>query len=1061
MTEPSLPLTCPKITKVVTVTSDLSLFDDSLGLQYCQNFGYSLSKEEVSLLTSLKHPVLVGCYRPEKETDEIVFDSCEFGSFSDLDVSKLDLSCHDLWSIRNQILQALKYLASHELYHKGINVSNVLVCSLHPIKVKLSLFSNGQILIRAVDTHIPIQELWKQKMNEQEEVCFDDLIRSIVKSVFPYSIVDKNIVFTNPNTLERNDLESLKALICSIESETMFKSVLSKSDFSIRNTSFSHLFKPFQSDGKNNLSFLNPVLVHVCTQGILRHKKPLLGFDFDNTLFKGKNEDFSSFATKMISISSHFRNVFFNAFDSACEFGGHCLDVAVNYPDTNCLLSCYCTTTSQLSSLPVVFLNWWEKLFITSLTTWTMNFDTSIISFKKISKLFLINFNEDLAIVTKFPTLSGILMSWTTFQSIPVVYDFNVLSSCYRLKSISIHYCIVPDLAPFSSITRLTHFSLSRVNITDFAPISELKKLTKLALNECCFSNLSLLSSLRQLEDLSCDVNNVSDLSPLSSLKQLSRLSLFKTSIYDLWPLRNLLKLSTLDLRETLLPQEHQRLLTNSSDIKMLINLFEHGVFGLDFSKYPVFELDLSLYSHCSRLRSLNLSERLVKNICVLSKFTNLETLDLSNVKIAEDNKPITDISFLSAFTKLRSLTLDGSKVTDLSPLSVLVELENLSLKNTIVFDLWPLKDLAKLSTLDLRETLLPKEHRRLLTNSSEIKALINSFKHGVFSLDFSQKETSYFVVDMSYFFRYSTLKSLNLSGRKVEDISVLSEFTELANVNLSNVILSNDSDHKITDISFLSSCVKVNSLSLDGSKVIDLSPLTFLVELERLSLKKTSVFDLWPLKNLTKLSTLDVRETLLPREHQRLLTNSPDIKAQIKSFEHGVFGLDFSKYYDTVNLFMYSHCSRLRSLNLSSRRVENIFVLSKFTNLETLDLSNVKIAEDNKPITDISFLSAFTKLRSLTLDGSKVTDLSPFSVLVELENLSLKNTIVFDLWPLKDLAKLSTLDLRETLLPKEHRRLLTNSSEIKALINSFEHGVDLDFLNDCSELLFDSFDTQ
>ncbi|KAL0220809.1 hypothetical protein RCL1_000663 [Eukaryota sp. TZLM3-RCL] len=415
------------------------------------------------------------------------------------------IDAHDLWSIRNQILHDLKYLASQGLYHKCLNLSNVLVCSLRPISIKLSLFSNSHVPIGFVNTEIPIQEFWKQKIIEHEEVCFDELIRSIIKSVFPYSIIDKNIVFANPNTLERSDLESLKALICSIEFETMFKS--------------------------------------------------------------GQSE--------------------------------------------------------------------------------------------------------------------------------------------------------------------------------------------------------------------------VADLSPLSLLVELKNLSLTKSKVFDLWPLKNLTKLSTLDLRETLILKENQQELTNSSEIKTLINSFEHGVFDLDFSNYKYIVCDLSLYCHCSASKSLNLSDIYVRNISEISKFPNLETLDLSNVKLGYNSYRqivrITDISFLSTCIKLKSLSLDRSEVADLSPLSLLSNtlrslslnnslfpnlcqlsnlkqleflslnnnnitdicalsslqnLTNLSLYNTKVSDLSSLQYLSKLSFLDVRKTLLSHEYHRRVSGLSCVQEFLNSFT--VHRVDFS-----------------------------------------------------------------------------------------------------------------------------------------------------------------------------------------------------------------------------------------------------------------------------------------------------------------------------------
>ncbi|KAL0216865.1 hypothetical protein RCL1_007348 [Eukaryota sp. TZLM3-RCL] len=178
---------------------------------------------------------------------------------------------------------------------------------------------------------------------------------------------------------------------------------------------------------------------------------------------------------------------------------------------------------------------------------------------------------------------------------------------------------------------------------------------------------------------------------------------------------------------------------------------------------------------------------------------------------------------------------------------------------------------------------------------------------------------------------------------------------------------------------------------------------------------------------------------TLLPRIHQKLLTNSFEVTTLINSFEHGV-ELDFSNHYDNVNLAFYSHCSRLMSLNLSRKGVDNIVEISKFTNLETLDLSNVKLGYNTYGavrVTDISFLSSCINLKSLSLDGSEVADLSPLSLLVELECLSLKATKVLDFWPLNNLTKLSSVDLRETLVPRKFQRVITNSSDIKVIINS------------------------
>ncbi|KAL0216957.1 hypothetical protein RCL1_007440 [Eukaryota sp. TZLM3-RCL] len=749
---------CPSVIKTTkSISSSISLVEDSEGTRFCKkNIGRSLSKQEISFLSSLKHPGLVGYYSTaEQDTNDLLFDYCEFGLFSDLDVSKQELSSHDLWSIRNQILQALKYLASQGVYHKGLNVSNVLVCSLRPVHVKLSLFSNSQVLIDSVASNVPLQEFWKQKMIEQEEVCFDDLIRSIVKSVLPYSIMDKSIVFTNPNTLERNDLESLKALICSFELETMFKSDQCIGDFSNVNTTLSHVFNTVKSQEHKNLFFSNTVLFFLFTQSILKFKRPLIVFEFDNSRFCSKSKTFFTFATKIILTSSNFRNVFFRAFDFYCSSKGHVLVIGDHFFTSQTDLISRCRDISNLSSTSIVCDNWLKKFPITGLSTTTLNFDTRLINCENITKVEVEETNEDLAAVTLFPNL-------TTFRLYRAVINFSVLALCSNLRSISLRSCSVDMSTPFSSLELLTSLSLNMVTfVKGYASLSKLKGLTELSANYCNISDLSVLSSLNQLTYLSLNHNKITDLTPLSSIKNLRtlcldynkisditplsiltklvKLDLVGTNVFDLWPLKDLMKLSEFTFHQDLLPEEHQFLFEKRNsrfDIKALISSFEKGISGLNFSNVNSSNINLSLYSHCSRLLSLNLSNRNVENITEISNFTMLETLDLSIVTLPGNNK-ITDISFLTSCVKLRSLSLDGSKVTDLSPLSLLVELECLSLKSTKVIDLWPLNNLTKLSTLDLRETLLPREHQQKLSHSSEIKTLINSFEHGVFALDF------------------------------------------------------------------------------------------------------------------------------------------------------------------------------------------------------------------------------------------------------------------------------------------------------------------------------------
>ncbi|KAL0216924.1 hypothetical protein RCL1_007407 [Eukaryota sp. TZLM3-RCL] len=404
------------------------------------------------------------------------------------------------------------------------------------------------------------------------------------------------------------------------------------SDFASVNNNFSCIFKSFKSQEQKNLFFSQTLLLHVFIQAILKCKKPLLEFNIDRCLLHSRNKEFSLFATKLISISVNFRNVFFCAFDFTCGSKGNHLALLTSHFNFDPFLISSCTSVSHLSRPSVGYLNFLKKFPITSITTDSLNFDTKLFDKEKVTELKLSEFQQDLATVTLFPNL----YSFGLFSS-RAVHDFSVLACCPNLRSVTLYWCTISDLNQFYNIEQLTSFSLFHAKVSDFSPLSELTKLKKLSMFNCNFSDLSFLSPLQHLEDLnlsgnkitdisvlsllnnlrilsangncifdyspiSClqsleklelDDNEITDISFLSSLKNLVDLSLKDNKIIDLTslsslfklqnlnlrdstvfflrPLKYLTKLYTLDVRGTLLPKKHQRILTNSYDIKTLV----------------------------------------------------------------------------------------------------------------------------------------------------------------------------------------------------------------------------------------------------------------------------------------------------------------------------------------------------------------------------------------------------------------------------------------------------------------------------------------------------------
>ena len=132
-------------------------------------------------------------------------------------------------------------------------------------------------------------------------------------------------------------------------------------------------------------------------------------------------------------------------------------------------------------------------------------------------------------------------------------------------------------------------------------------------------------------------------------------------------------------------------------------------------------------------------------------------------------------------------------------------------------------------------------------------------------------------VEDLAGLGTFSNIQSLNLSGNPVSDVSELSGLKHLRTLDLSKTHLINglsqigqkdeletlnlnsDGEHRLRDISALSSFQSLTTLKLQDQKVADVSPLSSLTKLKTLDLNKNEIVNVAPLASLTKLNYLDV----------------------------------------------------------------------------------------------------------------------------------------------------------------------------------------------------------
>ena len=269
----------------------------------------------------------------------------------------------------------------------------------------------------------------------------------------------------------------------------------------------------------------------------------------------------------------------------------------------------------------------------------------------------------------------------------------------------------------------------------------------------------------------------------------------------------------------------------------------------------------------------------------------------------------------------------------------------------------------------------------------------------------------------------------LECSSRQIIDLTGLSSFTSLVNLNLyDNQIVDITSiaalknldglsliTNKVSDLSPLSGLINLSGfLGLDSNQITDISPLVGLVNLDTLRLFNNQVSDLSPLSELPALTDLDLRSNQLSdltplsgltNLTYLLLSNNQLINAAPLSNLVSLTKLDLAGNQIT-DLSFLTGLVELEDLDLFENAVSDISPLAGLTNLTKLLLGRNQIS-------DISALAGLTKLSSfLQLLDNQISDISALSGLTSLVDVRLSSNQISDLSPLAGLTNLTFLNL-------------------------------------------------
>jgi Leucine-rich repeat (LRR) protein len=188
-----------------------------------------------------------------------------------------------------------------------------------------------------------------------------------------------------------------------------------------------------------------------------------------------------------------------------------------------------------------------------------------------------------------------------------------------------------------------------------------------------------------------------------------------------------------------------------------------------------------------------------------------------------------------SVFKRRLGITADSVTLDDIKNMTSIDALD-LS-DNQFLRTIEPLAELSNLKTLDLSGTGI--------TDLTPIRNLT-----GLAELDISQTS----VTDLTPLKYSDKLTRLVLAGTPVNDLSVVGQMPALETLDISRT--------GVLDISPLSACTSLKYLHMEAAPVSDLHPLATLTSLVEVNASQTLVRDLTPLSGLTQLEILSLDST-------------------------------------------------------------------------------------------------------------------------------------------------------------------------------------------------------
>jgi hypothetical protein len=538
-----------------------------------------------------------------------------------------------------------------------------------------------------------------------------------------------------------------------------------------------------------------------------------------------------------------------------------------------------------------------------------------------------------------------------------------------------------------------------KFNITDSIQVSDIKRFTSVEeldiTDDKMVQSFDPLSELRSLKSLHLAGTNIDDLSPIRNLGELVELNLSHTHVRELGALKYFSKLITLNLNTT-----------NVSDISILQRMQKLQSLDLGLTKIN----DLSALSTLTDLVSVNLQATHFTDLFPVQGLTKLSELNISRTSVQ-------DLSSLKTLKNLVTLNCDSTRVQTVATLADLENLKMLSANSTQISDLQPLQKLTRLEMVYCDHSAITKAladafmlaHPKvtIIYNSHDLKAwwsaLTPEWKmvltKGAKLPDQPSDE------DLS---RIGNLDSINVFGH-VKDLEPLKKFPRLRVVvarKTSIQDLTAIKEHKeiryldvseteVTDLSPIAQFSKLSTFKAEGCKIASIGPLQKITSLQRIYVDETSIND------------INAVEFLQTNSRCLLIYKTVHLRRWWRNLSGGWRDVFLGQLRDTTRENLHKLVEQ-ESFHFQDAPISDLSGLSEFMRLKELRFSGTSI-------TQVVLSENLKSLRSLQASNSPIQTIQFVGFLVELENLDISNTPVEDITPVWTLQKLKTLNCAGT----------------------------------------------